>query len=713
QRVIPALGARDFTICPSTDLGHRALVVPPDLAVCADCLRELNDPSDRRFRYPFLTCTHCGPRYSLITDMPYDRFRTTMERFQLCSACQAEYEAMENRRFHAEPIACPACGPQVALWDDRGREVKRGDDAICCAATLLRQGLIVAVKGLGGFQLWVDAESEEAVWRLRKRKDRPDKPFAVLFPSIESIRAHCLVSLKEEAALTSPSAPIVLLRKRRESSLAQAVAPGNPFIGALLPTTPLHHLLMQELQRPMVATSGNRSEEPIVIDEREAVVRLKNIADRLLVHDRPIARPVDDSVVRVCVDDGREKPDSGSVMILRRARGYAPQAMRLKSRLVDGVGAVLAVGGHLKNTVALLSEGRVWLSQHLGDLSTLEADYAFRQAVADLQRLLHCSPQSVACDLHPDYRSSVFARELASLLAVPLVPVQHHHAHVASCMAEHSLEGEVLGVAWDGAGYGTDGQVWGGEFLIATVHEFKRFAHLRPFRLPGGETAIKEPKRSAVAVLWETMGEQIVGHELPSWQVTTEERERITALLRSGTASPWTTSVGRLFDAVASLAGLCRKVSFEGQAAMAVEFAAEQAMAQRGERRPRYRLELVERNGSTDSLVLDWRPMINAMSDDLREGVAPDEIAARFHVWLADAIVGVARTAGLPRVVLSGGCFQNGLLLSLARRGLEEAGFAVYSHHLVPPNDGGLSVGQAVIAACGGHGGTKRRSNEA
>ncbi|MBH0199017.1 MAG: carbamoyltransferase HypF [Nitrospira sp.] len=707
RHVVPVLDDTGFAIHRSTEPGRCALVIAPDLATCADCLRELADPSDRRVRYPFLTCTQCGPRFSLLTEMPYERSNTTMGAFPLCPNCEAEYETESDRRFHAEPIACPVCGPHVRLWDEQGREEADGEEALQQAEESLRAGSIVAVKGLGGFQLWVDAGSDEAVRRLRTRKQRPDKPFAVLFSSLDAVRVHCLLSSDEERMLCSPQAPIVLARKRQVHQLAEAVAPGNPSLGVMLPATPLQHLLMQDLQRPMVATSGNRSDEPIVTDEQEALVRLKGIADAFLVHDRPIARPVDDSVVRVMGNGfdakGFESGDSpkARVMILRRARGYAPQAIRLRDGLAqgDGQGPVLAVGGHLKNTVALLREDRVWLSQHLGELSTLEADTAFRQAVGDLQRLLQADPRLIACDLHPDYRSSGFARELASSLSVPLVPVQHHHAHVVSCMAEHGLDGEVLGIAWDGAGYGTDGQVWGGEFLIAGNRQFRRFAHLRPFRLLGGETAMREPSRSAAAVLWEMMGEQMPAYRLPSWDVADDQRARFAALLRSGLASPWTTSMGRLFDAVASLTGLCRQPSFEGQAAMAVEFAAERAQADRRSFASGYSVDVAEPDSSGGTRVVDWRPMMSALLDDLRRGCSPEQIAARFHAGLAAGIVRVAQAAGLPRVVLTGGCFQNGLLLSLARRRLEEDGFAVYSHSLVPPNDGGLSLGQAVVAA--------------
>lgn len=704
--VIPVLGEANFAIAPSMESGERTLVVPPDLATCEDCRRELHDPSDRRFRYPFLTCTQCGPRYSLLTAIPYERSNTTMAGFELCAACRAEYEAESDRRFHAEPIACPTCGPSLSLWDEHGHEVAGNEMAVQQASALLEQGLIVAVKGLGGFQLWVDAQSEEAVRRLRDRKRRPEKPFAVLFPSIEAVKAYCQLSAEEEALLCSPQTPIVIARKRQDAALADTVAPKNPYLGVLLPATPLHHLLMASIQHPMVATSGNRSEEPIVTDEQEALVRLKGIADALLVHNRPIARPVDDSVVlavpgKVQTEGWRQKEiPKANVVILRRARGYAPQGICCSDDPVNGTQSpILAVGGHLKNTVALLTGNRVVLSQHLGDLSTLEADRAFRQAVKDLQRLLDVTPKAIACDLHPDYRSTSYARELAATLSVPLVPVQHHHAHAVSCMAEHKLDGEVLGITWDGAGYGGDGQVWGGEFLIVGYRQFTRFASLKPFRLLGGEAAMREPSRSAAAVLWELMGEEVVGYDLPSWKVSEDQRAQWSNLLRSGVASPWTTSMGRLFDAVASLTGLCHQPSYEGQAAMAVQFAGEQEAETSRVRVEEYPIEVVPSANPDTKWMVDWGPMVSAMLEDLRSDCRPEQIAERFHAGLAEGAVRVAQAAGLPRVVLTGGCFQNRLLLSLVRRRLEEAGFTVYSHALVPPNDGGLSLGQAVVAA--------------
>jgi hydrogenase maturation protein HypF len=686
------IGETAFGIRASEGAGVRRLVVPPDLAICADCLGEMHDPMDRRFRYPFLTCTQCGPRFSIITDIPYDRANSTMSRFHLCRDCRAEYDDHRDRRFHAEPIACPACGPRLALWNVQGEVVAREQNALLQACEIIRTGGILAVKGVGGFQLWVDACSESAVQRLRLRKMRPDKPFAVLFPSMSVVQTSCGLSPEEEGLLRSPESPIVLLRQNEPSGLAPSVSPDNPYVGAMVPYSPLHCLLMSGLQSPVVATSGNRSDEPIVIDEQEALVRLAGIADAFLVHDRGIARPVDDSVVRVI---------EGEQLIIRRARGYVPRAIRIQAPLMNGRAMVpiLAVGGHLKNTIALTSGDQIMLSQHLGDLSTLEAFEAFHRAVDDLQRLLDVQPKLVACDLHPDYRSTLFAQEFAERHAVPLVRVQHHHAHVAACMAEHGLDGEVLGVAWDGSGYGTDGRIWGGEFLVAEYSGFRRLAHLRPFRLPGGELAMRQPWRCAFSVLWEIYGESVAVQELAARQGDRGERDVLSVLLRTGMASPETTSMGRLFDAVSSLAGFRDVVSFEGQAAMTLEFAAERYEQLAPGNETSYPFPLAPGEDTHAMWVADWRPLIESLLQERRTGSSPERIAYRFHLGLADLIGHVADQAALPRVVLTGGCFQNTLLLRLARRRLEQAGFTVYTHRLVPPNDGGLSLGQAVVAA--------------
>jgi hydrogenase maturation protein HypF len=685
---IPVIGDSEFTIQPSDEAGTKQLAISPDLATCADCVAELFDPTDRRFRYPWLSCAQCGPRFTMVTGIPYDRANTTMFRFVLCKACRAEYEAPENRRFHAESSACPACGPTLALWDADGEVSAKGEEALLRTCRIIRAGGIVAVKGIGGFHLWVDATSEEAVQRLRARKRRPYKPFAVMFPSLEAIRRHCNLSPGEAEWLTSPEAPIVILQRLEDISLVQGVAPGNATVGAMLPYTPLHHLLMSELEVPVVATSGNRSDEPIVTDEQEARRRLADIADAFLIHDRPIARPMDDSVVRMA----RSGP-----IVLRRARGLVPRTIRLPESIARHIeGPVLAVGGHLKNTVALLDADRVLLSQHLGDLSTLETEYAVRQAIDDLQWLLRVKPGAVACDLHPDYRSTRLAEELAGRWDVPLIRVPHHHAHVAACMAEHGVTGEVLGIAWDGSGYGTDGSLWGGEFLLATYRESERVAHLHPFRLPGGEQAAREPRRAALAVRWETFGAQgcrAGSEERTEWK----EQEQLVAMLARQIQSPVTTSMGRLFDAVASMLGLCQVASFEGQAAMALEQEGMRASVP-GEDEA-YPIPLVSRAEAPRRWIADWRPMIELIADDLSRGIERSRIAHRFHRSLADLIGQAAERVGVRQVVLTGGCFQNVLLADLARARLESAGFVTLTHREIPPNDGGLALGQAVIAA--------------
>lgn len=688
-RSVPAVGDREFIIQPSLEEGTKQLAMSPDLATCADCVSELFDPTDRRFRYPWLSCAQCGPRFTMVTGIPYDRANTTMSRFVLCGACRSEYEAPENRRFHAESTACPLCGPGLALWGADEEVSAEGEEALRRTCRIIRAGGIVAVKGIGGFHLWADATSEEAVHRLRVRKCRLHKPFAVMFPSLEAIRTYCTLLPSEAEQLTSPEAPIVILQRSGKKSLVPGVAPGNATVGAMLPYTPLHHLLMIELDAPVVATSGNRSEEPIVTDDEEARRRLTGIADAFLIHDRPIARPMDDSVIRMA---------KFGPIVLRRARGLVPRTIRLPESIARDVeGPVLAVGSHQKNTVALLDGDRVLLSQHLGDLSTLETENAVRQAIDDLQWLLQVKPCAVACDLHPDYRSTRLAEELASRWDVPVIRVPHHHAHAAACMAEHGVTGEVLGIAWDGSGYGTDGSLWGGEFLLATYRESERVAHLHPFRLPGGEQAAREPRRAALAVQWETFGAEgsLAGvEEGTEWRA---QAQLIVEMLAKQIQSPVTTSMGRLFDAVASMLGLCQVASFEGQAAMAVEQEGTGASVH-GENGT-YPIPLISHAETPRRWIADWRPMIELITDDLSRGIEKSRIAHRFHRSLAELIGQVAERVNVRQVVLTGGCFQNVLLADLARARLESAGFIALTHREVPPNDGGLALGQAVIAA--------------
>jgi hydrogenase maturation protein HypF len=666
-------GETAFAIRTSEADGDRRVDILPDLAICEDCLRELFDPADRRYLYPFINCTHCGPRYSIIEDIPYDRMRTAMRHFPMCAACRAEYEDPADRRFHAEPNACPECGPRLELWDGTGDVLARGRTALGAAAAALRQGRIVAVKGIGGFHLLADARNEAAVRRLRQRKRRAEKPFAVMFPSLGEIAASCEVGPVEEALLGGPARPIVLLR-RRGGPVAPSVAPGNPWLGALLPYAPLHHLLMRDLGFPVVATSGNTSNEPIVFRENEAVARLGSIADLFLVNDRPIVRPVDDSVVRVVC--GRE-------LMLRRARGYAPRSIPVKDVPSD----ILALGGHLKATVALTRAGSVVISQHLGDLEAVATRAAHARAAGDASRLFSAAPRLVVRDLHPDYASS----RAAEAMGRPVVAVQHHLAHVAACMAERGLAPPLLGVAWDGAGYGPDGSVWGGEFLLVTEAGWRRVAHLRRFRLPGGEAAMREPRRAALGLLYEAFGADALAMTdlAPVAAFSTTERAVLGRTLARGTNAPWCSSAGRFFDAFAALCGLRQVSSYEGQAAAELEWAAD-GYAERGN----YAFAIRER-ASSSPLIVDWRPALQAALDDLRARVAPGAVSAALHRGLAGAIAGIARRVGERRVILTGGCFQNALLTEASVAVLREAGFDPVWHRQVPPNDGGIALGQA------------------
>lgn len=674
---MPPLGDTTFDIRHSEQDGAKTALVLPDLATCPECLKEIFDPGSRRYRYPFTNCTHCGPRFTIIQDLPYDRPKTTMRDFVMCEACRAEYENPLDRRFHAQPNACPHCGPQLALWETQGRVLAQRDDALRGAIDALWQGRIVAVKGLGGFHLMVDGRDEAAVARLRARKHRYDKPLAVMYPSLEAIKADCEVSALEETLLTSAQAPIVLL-KQKSNSIASNVVPGNPWLGVMLPYTPLHHLIMHDLGCPVVATSGNLSGEPICTDEHDALHRLAGIADLFLVHNRPIERHVDDSIVRVV---------SGREMILRRARGYAPLPVVVSQESPT----LIAVGPHMKNTAAVTQGQQVFLSQHIGDLDTVEACAAHQRVIHDFQQLYDLHPTAIVCDLHPDYRSTQFA-EGAGL---PLLRVQHHYAHVLSCMADHQLEGTVLGIAWDGTGYGTDGTIWGGEFLRITKHGFERRAHLMPFRLPGGEQAVKEPRRAALGLLYAVFGEDIPADLAPWRSFTPAEHSLLMAALRKGLNAPLTTSAGRLFDAVAALIGLRQHSHFEGQAAMDLEF------AQQGLKTDTcYPFAVTDstHDGSSHRRILDLRPTITELTADVQSGTDIREMAAMFHNTMTEMIVTLAREIGEPRVVLTGGCFQNKTLLEHTIDRLSAEGFQPYWHHHIPPNDGGIALGQIMAA---------------
>lgn len=676
-------GYQKFEIRPSATGGPKSALVLPDIATCPECLHELFDPANRRYLYPFINCTHCGPRFSIIEALPYDRANTTMKGFTMCPECRAEYEEPRDRRFHAQPNACPVCGPHVELWNPAGEAVFTNHDAVLAAAYAIRHGKIVAVKGVGGFHLLVNARTESAVQRLRQRKHREEKPFALLFPSLEAVRRACEVSDAEARLLTSPEAPIVLLRRRAAPAdgvcnpIAAAVTPGNPNLGVMLPSNPLQHLLMAVLKFPVVATSGNLSDEPLCIDEHDALGRLARIADWFLVHNRAIVRHVDDSIVRVVLD--REQ-------VLRRARGFAPLPVPVNfGAHPRAAGAILGVGAHLKNAIALEVNGEVFVSQHIGDLETECASRTFRRVIADFEKLYEARPSAVAADLHPDYLSTRFAEGVKSRRHTG---VQHHVAHVLSCMAENELAPPVLGVAWDGTGYGLDGTIWGGEFFLITKNDCQRVAHLRPFRLPGGDAAVKEPRRAAIGLLWQMLGDAVFDREdLPSVAAfSAAERTALKTMLKQKLNAPLTSSAGRLFDAVASLAGLRQVMRFEGQAAMELEFALADTATDEA-----CRFAPVNREAET---ILDWSPMIEEILEDVARGVSTGVISAKFHNALAEAVVAVARKVGVNRVALSGGCFQNRYLTERVVHRLRAEGFQPYWHQRVPPNDGGIALGQ-------------------
>ncbi|HEV8424319.1 MAG TPA: carbamoyltransferase HypF [Actinomycetes bacterium] len=685
-------GARGFAIAPSRAGGERQTLVSPDTATCADCLRELADPADRRHRYPFINCTNCGPRFTIVRDVPYDRPATTMAGFAMCADCAREYHDPADRRFHAQPVCCPACGPALRLLAPSG--LAADGEPLAAAGARLRDGAVVAVKGLGGYHLAADAACEPAVAALRARKHREDKPFAVMAADLEAARALCLLDPAEAAMLASPRRPIVLLRRRPERSgephggarvdrgapVASSVAPANRSLGVLLPYTPLHHLLLAEVGRPIVLTSGNVSDEPIAYLDDEAMERLAGIADWFLVHDRPIHVRADDSVVRGF--RGRELP-------LRRSRGFAPQPLPLPWPFPRHV---LACGAELKSTFCLAKGNHAFVSHHVGDLENYETFRSFTEGVEHFRRLFAVQPEVVAHDLHPEYLSTKYAAELDG---VELEGVQHHHAHVAACLADNGQPGPVIGVAFDGLGYGTDGTIWGGELLVADLEGFRRAGHLEVVAMPGGTAAIKEPWRMAAAWLDAAFGGQVperlavVGRNLDRW-------ERVVALARSGTASPATSSAGRLFDAVAAILGVRDAVNYEGQAAVELE-----QLADPGETAA-YPARVAGTGADGGPLRLVGSDLVRAVVEQLEAGVAAPLIAARFHNGLAAATIAACQAlrdaTGLETAALSGGVFQNLLLLERVTTGLERRGFRVLVHARVPPNDGGISLGQAAVA---------------
>ena len=673
-------GFLDFSIVPSTGRSQTRTLISPDMSICEDCLRELFDPADRRYRYPFINCTNCGPRYTIIEDIPYDRPKTSMAAFVMCPRCQAEYDDPMNRRFHAQPNACPVCGPRVSLLDNAGNP-GTATDPVSAAATLLKAGSVLAVKGLGGFHLAADAENTGAVQRLRERKRREEKPFALMARDLEAIRRFAHIRPEEESALVSPRRPIVLLEKKDGHGIAPEVAPDNRYFGVMLPYTPLHCLLFSDETAAfaaLVMTSGNISDEPIAIDNGEALERLSSIADAFLVHDRDIYLRSDDAIVRHA---------AGSLRFIRRSRGYAPTPIFLHRPVTP----VLACGASLKNTVCLTQGDHAFLSQHIGDVENLET-YRFMDMTArHLERILDITPEIIAHDVHPDYLSTRYA-----LMRDPpqKIAVQHHHAHIASVMAENGLEGPVIGLAFDGAGYGTDGAIWGGEVLITEYRTFDRAAHLAYTPMPGGDAAVKAPWRMALAYLHDAFGEELHRLDLPMLRRLDRARvQTVLTMIQKGFNSPPTSSMGRLFDGIAALLDIRHDVSFEGQAAMALEMAA--APVETGH----YELEW----SVGDIRRIQPSPIVRGVVQDRLAGVPPSVISRKFHNTIVrlftELCCEIRRDTGLCRVVMSGGAFQNLILLEGLSRALTGEGFEVSSHTRVPTNDGGLSLGQAVIAA--------------
>jgi hydrogenase maturation protein HypF len=655
----PVTGESGFAIVASPAAGQPSAAVSADTATCAECLEELFDPDDRRYRYPFVNCTNCGPRFTIVRGVPYDRPLTTMAGFAMCPACAAEYEDPGNRRFHAQPNACPACGPRARLVGSDA------EDAVAAAAEALRGGAIIAVKGLGGYHLACRADDERAVAALRARKHREDKPFALMAPTLTAARALVELGATEEALLVSRERPIVLARRRPEAAVAAAVAPRAPELGVMLPYSPLHHLLLADVGVPLVLTSGNVSDEPIAYRDNDAKERLAGIADGVLVHDRPIQTRTDDSVVRAV---------GGRPLMLRRSRGYVPGSLRLP---VAAPRHVLACGAELKSAFCLAKGERAWVGHHIGDLQNFETLRAFTEGIAHFESLFAVAPEVVAHDLHPEYLSTKVALERDG---AELIGVQHHHAHLVACLAEHGETGPAAGAVYDGTGYGSDGTVWGGELLTGDLHGFERVGSLHPVRMPGGEAAIRQPWRMACAWLL------AAGATTPTAladAVDSDRRDQVTELARTGLASPVTSSVGRLFDAVASLCGVRQEVNYEGQAAIELEAVCDPA----------------EDGAYPMGGELDARPTIAAIVDDLLRGTPVPAVAARFHNALADATADALVRLGADPVVLSGGVFANRRLLSRTRALLERAGLRVLVPERLPPGDGGISYGQAAVAA--------------
>jgi hydrogenase maturation protein HypF len=676
------LGYKNFEIRHSQTVEGKYQLISPDVATCQPCLSELLDPEDRRYRYPFTNCTNCGPRFTIIEDMPYDRPKTTMRYFQMCPQCQAEYDNPLDRRFHAQPNACPKCGPQVKLVDNQGNGATESNP-IAAASQLLKEGKIVAIKGLGGFLLACDATNDTIVKTLRQRKKRSSKPFAIMVTDIDEAKRHCHVSPEEEKLLTSPQSPIVLMRWKEGSSVSREVAPNLKYLGIMLPYTPLHHVLLRYIGLPLVMTSGNLSEEPIAKDNDEALRRLSGIADYFLIHNRDIYSRYDDSVAIV---------ERGTSQLMRRARSYAPYPIHLTFKAKQ----VLACGAEEKNTFCLTKDNYAFLSQHIGDMENMETLEHFDSTISLYERLFRIEPEIIAHDLHPDYLATKYAQELGES-GMKLVPVQHHHAHIASCMADNGLDAPVIGVAFDGTGMGADGNIWGGEFLIADYRNFSRVGHLEYLPLPGGAAAIKRPYRTAIGYILTLLGENALNQELPLVREVDEaELEIIKRQIERKINSPLTSSMGRLFDAISALLDIRSEIDYEGQAAIELEMAAyekDHANAQEN-----YSYHIVEDKGIR---IVQLRDLLSTIIEELHQGIPKEIISVKFHNAVAQMTNEmchlIANETGISQVALSGGVFQNRLLSRKTVELLKSSGFQVFTHKQVPCNDGGISLGQAVI----------------
>jgi hydrogenase maturation protein HypF len=668
-------GFEEFEIRQSSENGPKGASVLPDISVCGDCLEEVKDPKDRRFLYLFTNCTNCGPRYTIINSLPYDRKKTSMKDFSMCPDCSVEYTSPTDRRFHAQPNACHVCGPWLSLYDNYGKLICQREDAFERAVNLIRRGHIVAVKGIGGYHLICDALNNESVQRLREKKNREERPLAVMFPDIESVKSETDINLLEERAINSVEKPIVIVKKREGTSIAEAVSPENGTVGAFLPYTPLHYIILKKLRKPVVATSGNMTDEPIARDDKDAFERLSNIAEYTLSHNREIVRRCDDSVIRVI---------SGKQVPIRRSRGFVPVPVILPFRLSK---PVLALGPQMNNTITLGIDNKAFISQHIGDLDNPLAVEFFEDTVRDFLKFFDVKPKVVVSDMHPGYYSTRFGEKH---YGDRLIKVQHHFAHTLSCMADNDIPGntEAIGFAFDGTGYGTDGTIWGSEVLIVSEEGYRRVCHLRPFRLPGGDKSVKEPCRTAFSILFDTFGDEAA--KLDFSHLTEKEKAFFMNMIRNNINSPLTTGMGRLFDGISSMIGLKHKVSYHAQAAVLLE-------------------QTALRSGETGSYpfridegVIDYREMIRKITDDLQDDMPREIIARKFHNTVTDIIINISESikkdTGIVRVALSGGVFQNSILLENVNLKLKERGFIPLMHQNVPSNDGGISLGQIVAA---------------